>query len=191
ARLTLIDANSNEVLRIDNPSTSLKQFESPLTPTKDRLIRLSGSNLKFMIPVFREQGQALSGALVADAEASELFADLAMAFEKVSAGTQRANVVVVDNSSRILYHTNHVLQGQFANQALPEFRAILEQAKANQSGTQTFRTPGSQEFVAAFGLVPSLNISVAVTRERSGLAGTAHTWGIAGLMFAAVVALAA
>ncbi len=189
SRLTLVDVNNRELFRAEKPSTARSGTESLPGPSKERLIQLSGSTLRFAIPVLRGQSQTLSGALIADADAPELFADLAGAFEKVSEGTQRSNVVILDSNGRILYHTNHVLQGQLAQEALPEFRQILDEAKANQSGTETVRSPGGQEFVTAFGLVPSLNLSVAVARERSTLAANGHVWGLVGLGLAAVIAL--
>jgi signal transduction histidine kinase len=191
ARLTLVDLNNRELFRVEKPSTVQRGVESSAPPSKERSIRLSGSNLKFAIPVLRDQSQDLTGVLIADADAPELLADLAGAFEKVSDGTQRSTVVVLDNSGRILYHTNHVLQGQLVNDALPEFRQILAEAQANQSGTETFSSPGGEQFLAAFGLLPRLNLSVAVARERSSLTGTAHRWGIAGMLSAIVIAVVA
>jgi signal transduction histidine kinase len=191
ARLTLVDLNNRELFRVEKPSTVQRGVESSAPPSKERSIRLSGSNLKFAIPVLRDQSQNLSGVLIADADATELLADLAGAFEKVSDGTERSTVVVLDNSGRILYHTNHVLQGQLVNDALPEFRQILAEAQANRSGTETFRSPGGEQFLAAFGLLPRLNLSVAVARERSSLTGAAHNWGIAGMLSAVVIAVVA
>ena len=165
---------------------------SVLLSKKDSQV-LNGSALQFTVPVLNESTHAVSALLVAEANLNEIFADLASVFETpdTQAASQRSMVIVFDNKGNILYHTNHLLQGQLVANAMPEFAPVAQAATANRSGIASFDAPTGRPFLTAFSLLPRLGIGVAVARDRSQLILNARRWGLVNLALSGIIAILA
>lgn len=204
-RLTLIDARGAQILSAERGPQAgdtpvLINSDNKVTPesrgsfnavlSKQRSATVTENNFKITIPIVQERGQNVVGALAGETDLAGVFEDVASTLEP-NAGLSNGGsmVVVLSSSGRIIYHTNHVLQGQMARDATPELRSIITQATARQGGIQKFRAPDGQDYLATLAWLPRLSLSVVLGHQPSTLVPSAHRWGIAGLVFALVVAL--
>ena len=120
--------------------------------------------------------------LVAELDLGETFS------ERSAADVSESSVVIVwDKDGRIVFHPQLSLRGQSIRTAFPQ---LADAAAAQGSGATRMQNARGEDHLAAFAPLPRLNITVADGRERSTTVASAHTWGIAGLVLAILLALA-
>lgn len=180
--LPLMQAERNEDAASEGPTFRLGNF-SPAGFDKTVLlsgknsVRVSGSKLQCTVPVL-DKDQAASSMLAAEGNLTDIVSDVASALETEADSTTNARtiVVVVDRNGTILYHSNHVLQGQTVTDATPEFAPLVTAATSNQGGAKTFQSNDGQEYATAFAPFPKLGIAVALGRTRSKTFPNAKWW---------------
>ena len=132
------------------------------------------------------------GALVGVVDLESIFSTASRGLEaRASSGaTENSMVVVLDHSSKVVYHSDRWLKLSPANEAVPGFDAITAAMTANENGLREFSSSGTS-YLAAYSPIPRLDVSVAVARNRSGLLSGARLWGAAGFVIALLTALLA
>ena len=152
----------------------------------------SGASLEYTVPVHNESGTGNEGALVGVVDLESIFSTASRGLEaRASSGvTENSMVVVLDRSSKVVYHSDRWLKLRPANEAVPGFDAITAAMSANENGLREFSSSGTS-YLAAYSPIPRLDVSVAVARNRSGLLSGARLWGAAGFVIALLTALLA
>ncbi|HEU4507528.1 MAG TPA: ATP-binding protein, partial [Pyrinomonadaceae bacterium] len=153
----------------------------------------SPSTHEFTAPV-HDEGGAFAGAVVGVLDLDSVFASAARSIESRAASGNddpSSMVVVLDQSGKIVYHSDRSLKLKPVAEVLPGFNSIATEMTANQSGIDQFGSPSGSSYLAAYSPLRALNVGVAVARNRSELISSAHQWGIAGLGLAVLTALAA
>jgi signal transduction histidine kinase len=152
---------------------------------------LNGSTLQLTVPVQNENTPGVSALLVGETNLAETFSDVARVLETIETQDvgRRSILIVLDHKGYILYHSNHLLQGQLVSKATPEFAGIAQAAAANRSGIDSIRTPVGQQLLTAFSPLPRLGIAVVVAHDRSSLILSARRWGVFNLALSGVIAL--
>lgn len=151
----------------------------------------SPATYEYTAPVHDERG-AFAGAVVGVLDLDSVFASAARSIESRSGNDDPSSMVVVlDQSGKIIYHSDRSLKLKPVAEVLPGFNSIATDMTANQSGMDQFDSPSGSSYLAAYSPLRALNVGVAVARNRSELIASAHQWGIAGLGLSVLTALAA
>lgn len=152
----------------------------------------SSSTWEYTAPV-HDQRATFVGAVVGVLDLDSVFASAARSFEsRGGSGNDPSSIVtVLDQTGKVIYHSDHSLKLKPIAEALPDFNSIATAMTANQSGMDQFESPSGSSYLTAYSPLPALNVAAAVARNRSELISSAHQWGIAGLGIAVLTALAA
>ena len=152
----------------------------------------SPSTREITAPVHDERG-TFAGAVVGVLALDSVFASAARSIEShAGSGNDPSSIVVVlDQSGKVVYHSDRSLKLKPVAEVLPGFNSIAGAMTANQSGMDQFESRSGSSYLASYSPLPALNVAVAVARNRSELISSAHQWGIASLGLAALTALAA
>jgi signal transduction histidine kinase len=108
-----------------------------------------------------------------------------------SGNTDNTMVIVVDHSSKIVYHSDRWLKLKPVNEVLPGFASIAAAMTANENGMRDFRAASGVNYLTAYSPMPNLNVAVAVARNSSSPLSTARLWGAAGFAIALLTAFVA
>jgi signal transduction histidine kinase len=150
----------------------------------------TGRMLRCATPVY--VNKSVAGAVVTDLKLHELLSEVAQYSESnrsteqtVSGPTQ---VVVLDQSGEIVYHTNNALRHQQVRASFAEFEPVAGPMMSGQSGVRTFDSGGSH-WLAVFAPLSSAGLSLAIARNSSLDVGDARKWGLVGLGLAILLGL--
>jgi signal transduction histidine kinase len=158
-----------------------------------------GAGLRYTVPVFLETESVDTprGALVADLKLDRVFKesarDVADAEASSAPGTSRAlsRVVMIDRTGRVIYHTNDALKFQPAASALPTFKPVADGMTSQGEGSSYYRAADGDQWLAVFQRIPSLDLSLATSRNYSLAAGSLRRAGWISLALSVLVGLAA
>ncbi|MGB8509806.1 MAG: cache domain-containing protein, partial [Pyrinomonadaceae bacterium] len=103
--------------------------------------------------------------------------------------TRRIVVALDDDAGRILYHTNGALMHQLASSSMPFFGGVAERMKAGARGVQFYETTEGDRWLAAFGQVKNLNVSLAVAEDYSAATSGLRRNGLLGFVLVLAVCL--
>ncbi len=152
---------------------------------------LSGSILQYAVPVSAENSKSATALLVGELNLDEVFAETANVLvpQESRGGSSGPMIVVLDNSERIVYHTERGLQDKLVSSAMPGFLPIADAMVANKSGIERYQAPGGLDHLSAFAPLPRFNIAIAVARDRAQLVSGARRRSIFIFAFAVVLGL--
>ena len=152
-----------------------------------------GSSLEYSVPISDESGSANQGALTGVLDLESVFSTVSRGLEaRASTGTtENTMIVVLDHSSKIVYHSDRYLKLKPVNEALPGFAPIAAAMVVNENGMRDFRSAAGVNYLTAYSPMPRLNVAVAVARNHSGPLSSARLWGAAGFVIALVTAFGA
>jgi signal transduction histidine kinase len=188
--LTVFDRERRPLSENDRPANlplpDPEVWSSPGNTLLERPGSLPGT-LEYTVPIHDENG-ATNGALVGVLPLDSVFSDASRGLNSKS--DKDAIVVVLDRSSKIVFHSDPRLKDRSINEALPQFSSIASAMTANESGVGWFRSTAGT-YVVAYSPLPLLNVAAAVARNRSQFVSTVHFSGIIGLVLALLLALAA
>jgi signal transduction histidine kinase len=185
-------------VRMEGPWTCPQSFTSINVPQPDPHVwelqgnvltpeKFGDQTLEYSAPIHDEKGTGNIGALVGVLAFENVFANAAPGLEAKSG---QAIVIALDRSGKIVYNSDRSLKDLQAGEALSGFNSISGAMKNNENGVREFQFAGGS-YLAAYSPVPSLNVAVAVARDRAAWLSSAHQRGIAGLVLALLSALAA
>ena len=149
----------------------------------------TGRTLRCATPVYAEQ--TMAGAVVTDLKLHELLSEVAHRAELSSNGQGNGGpiqVVVLDQSGEIVYHTNSALRHQQVNSSFAEFGPVAGPMMAGESGVKSFDSGGGH-WLAVYSPLKSAGLSLAIARNSSLEVGDARKWGLLGLGIAIVLGL--
>jgi signal transduction histidine kinase len=134
-----------------------------------------GAGLRYTAPVFleAESADAPRGALVVDLKLDRVLKDSASDVADTEAeappGATRslARVVVIDRTGRVVYDTNDAHKFQPVASALPWFKPVADAMTAQAEGSTYYRATGGDHWLAVFRRIPSLDLSLATSRNYS------------------------
>ncbi len=161
----------------------------------------SGATVRYTVPVFVDGENATDsrGALLADLKLNVLLEEAASSFEALSqSAAERAAgpasishlVIVLDrHTGRFIYHTNHALQYQSINSAMPSFKAVADSMMAGQSGWKTYDSLEGSTRLAAYRPIPSLDLSLAVVANYTAALSGLRRVGWMSMILSALVGL--
>ncbi len=136
-----------------------------------------------------QTGGTRESALVSELKLSSLFSTVAQ--RRQPPHSDRAplshQVIVLDESDRILFHPNDALKHQMVSTSMPGFMPVAKLMQSGQSGIGEFTSAAGHRFIAAFGPIPELSISIAVASAYR------PAWlfeGVTRVLLAAVIAAA-
>jgi signal transduction histidine kinase len=147
----------------------------------------TAATIEYAAPIHDEKGTGNVGALVGVLNDESVIASAARGLEARSGQTI---VLALNRSGKIVYNSDRSLKDLEAWEALSGFDSIAGAMKTNESGVRDFKYAGGS-YLAAYSPVLSLNVAVAVARDRSASLSSAHRWGIAGLVLALLTAAGA
>ncbi|HEX8141374.1 MAG TPA: ATP-binding protein [Pyrinomonadaceae bacterium] len=167
----LLPSNSNADERVWSAAA--------VTPLRSSLTREpAGIILRYTVPLFidAEGSRTPRGALVADMKVDLLFGGLAGILAEFSGAQAQArtlestlpprNIVALDTSGNVIYHTNAALQYQPVTRVMPSFKLVADQMQARDSGWAFYDSTGSS-WLASYRKVAPLDFSVAVAGNYS------------------------
>ena len=159
--------------------------------TKSITLAPAGASLQYTVPIFDEARGSTIAALVGVLALDPVFSRTAGVLETSANGDNSTNsmVIVLDASGKILYHSNNALKYQPVSTAMPAFLPIAKAMIADNSGAQSFRLPGGQDYLATIAPMPRLDVAVAVMRDRSQLIASVHRSSAIVLLLSCVVGL--
>lgn len=170
-----------EELALTSPSTG--PLRSPIVVTS------TGSTLRLTVPILSSGNtQTILGSVVGELQLGSLFSgaakgwDLAARNEVSGAGPISRRVVVLDNSGKVLYHTNRALLHRPVNDAMPYFSEVAQQMLAGQSGLRSFTSATGAESEAVYRSLPQLGVSAATTQNYSVALAESRRSGMIGLI---------
>lgn len=141
---------------------------------------------RYASPIYSDDSKAGGAILLGELDLSEILVDRAGGFASAQSDPSKETLVVAwDNSERVLHHTQRSLDGQSMRNVFPQ---LVDIARSLGSGTRRLQVENGGDYVVAFAPLPRLNIEIAIGRDRSAVASSAHRWGIAGLAVAVAVA---
>lgn len=158
----------------------------------------------YTVPLFSpDNGGSPRAALVAELRLDKLLQEAGRdehaATSRVHASTREGNgahsarlLVVLDKTGQIVYHTNHALNYQPADVAMPYFDAFTRAMRAGSSGTDfyTFPTDG-RRWLAAYQPIAGSDLSVAAAGNYTRAVAGLNRNGLTALALALLVAGAA
>lgn len=166
-------------------------FDTEVALTGKESLRLMGSTLQGTAPVFDSSGHSMMGVLANEASFADIVGDVAASLEARQSGSRAQSLVlVVAKDGTIVYHSNHVFQGQLVSNATPELTPLVTAANSNSGGIKNIRFPNGDTYATAFEPVPRLGVAVAVSRNRSVFDSTARQWLLLNILFSFVIACA-
>jgi signal transduction histidine kinase len=146
----------------------------------------STASIEYSAPIHDQTGTLNIGAVIGVVQLQDVFANASRGLRSKSG---REFAVALDQSGKMLYHSDPLLRSVSAEEALPGFNRIAS-ATNNGSGVGRFES-ATGSYLVAYSPIPSLNVIVAVGRPRSEGVWSAHKWGIGGLVIALLAAVAA
>jgi signal transduction histidine kinase len=204
-RLTAFDESLRPLFRIERIHTAqgpdtfrsspLDRVAPPSANSlvkKDSAVELSGSTLRCSVPIAIGSSEP-AGTLIGELNLEELISE-STAIVTSTQGTsdsQRAFVIAIDPSAKIIQHSNSGVEGKMVSSALPEFLPIAEKLTRGVSGLERLQSSTGAEFITAFSPLPKWNTGLAVGYDRAPSAAVAHRWGIIGFVIALVGAFGA
>ncbi|MGH9904286.1 MAG: ATP-binding protein [Pyrinomonadaceae bacterium] len=147
-----------------------------------------GSTLRLTVPILSSGNSQPLGSVVGELHLDSLFSgvakgwDLAARNEVSGVGPISRSVVVLDNSGKVLYHTNRALLYRPVNDAMPYFAGLAQPMLAGQSGLLSFTSATGAESEAAYRALPQLGVSVATTQNYSVALAESRRSGMIGLI---------
>lgn len=127
----------------------------------------------------------LNAAMLGELDLSELLQERSIGSSTGSAaGSNSLAYVAWDKDGRIVSHTQRSFIGQSIRSTMPLFATVAQ----SRSDGVFQQVDANQDILFAFTELPRLNIIVAVGRDRSTAAGSAHRWGISGIILATLLA---
>ena len=132
------------------------------------------------------------GALVADLKTDILISSIAprsgLPFYKREGTSSQSAVMVIalDDSGEIVYHSNAALKHQGEN-SMPYFREVAAAMITGKSGTQLYRSPNGDEWLAAYAPLHSTKLSLVIARNYSLAAYYARRNGWLGILLALLI----
>ncbi|HEV7843984.1 MAG TPA: HAMP domain-containing protein, partial [Pyrinomonadaceae bacterium] len=156
-----------------------------------------GAGLRYTVPVFleAESADAPRGALVLDLKLDRVLkdsaSDVADAEAAAPPGASRAlaRVVVIERTGRIVYHTNDALKFQPVASALPSFKPVADAMTTQAEGSTYYRATDGDHWLAVFQRIPSLDLSLATSRNYSLAVGNLRRAGWLSFALAALIGL--
>ncbi|HYK22797.1 MAG TPA: ATP-binding protein [Pyrinomonadaceae bacterium] len=176
--------NNNQASNLPQPDPQV--WSLPGNTLLERPGSLPGT-IEYTAPVQNETGTT-NGALVGVLPLESVFSSASRGLN--SKTDKKAFLVVLDHSSKVVYHSDPRLKDRSVNEALPEFSSIARAMTANESSVGQFRSARGS-YVVAYSPLPLLNVAIAVARNRSDFSSAAHLRGIIGLILALLAAVAA
>jgi signal transduction histidine kinase len=193
--ITLLNSNRHAVLTVGKHSDAAKVYsalsDSTISSANNELqVTMVGPVLQLVLPVYDESNSTVKGFLVGEVNLNQLVQESARLLERrtESGAVPTSLVIVLDKSKQLLYHTNRSLEGKQTSDVFQSFDPIAQDAVANRSGVQPFKSDG-YTYLAAYGPIPRRNIALAVAEQTSSFIWAARRWGIAGFVLALVAAL--
>jgi signal transduction histidine kinase len=147
-----------------------------------------GSALRFTVPILSSSNSQPIGSVVGELHLDSLFSgvakgwDLAARNEVSGVGPISRSVVVLDNSGKVLYHTNRALLYRPINETMPYFAGVAQRMLAGQSGLLTFTSATGAESEAVYRSLPPLGVSAATTQNYSVALSESRRSGMIGLI---------
>lgn len=147
-----------------------------------------GSTLRFTVPILSSSNSQPLGSVVGELHLDSLFSgvakgwDLAARNEVSGVGPISRSVVVLDNSGKVLYHTNRALLYRPVNDAMPYFAGVAQRMLAGQSGLVSFTSATGAESEAVYRSLPRLGVSAATTQNYSVALAESRRSGMIGLI---------
>lgn len=168
---------------------------APLRSTVER--ESYGAGLRYTVPVFLEAEGSSSprGALVVDLKLDPIFKesarDVAIAEATTTPAMPRTSlrVVILDQTGRIVYHTNDALKFQPVTSAVPSFKAVADAMTAQPAGHAYYRATDGNWWLAVFQRMAPLSLSLATSRDYSLAVGDLRRAGWISLVLAVLVGL--
>lgn len=153
----------------------------------------SGASFQYSVPISTESGNANQGALLGVLNLESVFSTVSRGLEKRASpgNTENTLIVVIDRSSKIVYHSDRRLKLKPVSEALPGFESIAGAMAANENGMRDFQSAYGANYLTAYSPMPKLNVAVAVARNRSGVLSSARLWGAAGFAIALLASVVA
>jgi len=154
-----------------------------------------GETLRCTVPVLAEDNNSktLRVALVADLRLDSLFSEAARGVE-LSLAVDRAagpsrQVIVLDASAKIVYHTNNDLRHQPIGGSMPYFAPAARAMISGQSGSSFYRSSEGDEWLAVYAPIKPVNLSLAVARNYSLAAHGPRVAGWIGIALSLLIGL--
>ena len=163
--IQLLDQNRQPLLA-EGSRQELNSITGDVLETRELQVAMQGPILQLTFPILDDAGSTVRGFLVGQIDLARLVQDSARVLEKSPERGNRASslVIVLDSSKRLLYHTDHSLEGKTTAEVFQSFDPLAQQAAAHSSGLRTFQHAG-QTFLAAYGSIPRRNIALAVAEQ--------------------------
>ncbi|HVF26739.1 MAG TPA: ATP-binding protein, partial [Pyrinomonadaceae bacterium] len=163
-----------------------------------------GAAIRSTMPVFVEGGAGTPrGALVAEMKIESLGEEAARGFaafddstSNLSAGRESIaatshQLIVLDRTQRILYHTSDALKYQEVGTLMPLFRSVADRMAAGASGSDFYDDRDGGRRLAGYRPAASGELSVAVTRDYSSAVADIRGTGLSGIVLSALAAAGA
>ncbi len=156
-----------------------------------------GETLRCTVPILAEDNNSktLRVALVADLRLDSLFSEAARGAELSlaadGAGRPSRQVIVLDASAKIVYHTRNDLRHQPISGSMPYFAPAALAMISGQSGSSFYRSSDGDEWLAVYAPVKPLNLSLAVARNYSLAAHGPRVAGWTGIALSLLIGLVA
>jgi signal transduction histidine kinase len=159
--------------------------------SRDLQVTMQGNQLQVTVNIVDQNRSTISGFVVGQIDLSAFFSSSARLFENQGgAGSTPASfVIVLDTSNRILYHTDHSLEGKLTDEVFPVFESISRDKLVNEGEFGQFQANSGIDYLVAAGPIPSRDLIVVIARPRSAAVATARRWGAAGFLFALIASL--
>lgn len=138
-----------------------------------------GTSLRCTSPIMARQGLVPFGALVAFVNVESLITSVQprSSFKISHEQPPAINVMMVDDSARIVYHTNDALKQQRAADVAPYLMGVVRSMEAKKTGNDSYDAPdGDTWLVSHAQLVPKLSLAVAQNYSRATRPGWILGW---------------
>lgn len=145
----------------------------------------------YAMQVVRENEGSI-GTFIAEAKLDTLVGRAAEGF--TDAGGERRQLfqlIALDRTGRIVYHTNPALKFQMVANSLPEFNAVAADMSAGRRGTRMFDGADGAHWLAAYEPVGNLDLSVAVVANDTAATARVRRGGLVFVVLSLAFALTA
>ncbi len=163
-----------------------------------------GAAIRSTVPIFVEGGAgAPRGALVAEMKTDSLceaatrgFAAFDDSTSNRTAGREAValtvrQIIVLDRTQRILYHTSDALKYQEVGVQMPLFRGIADRMAAGAGGSDFYDNRDGGRWLAGYRPAANGELSVAVARDYGSAVADIRRAGLAGIILSALAGLGA